>query len=104
MGLGRYMSRADVVISGEGALDVQSFLGKVVGGVVEDANVAGVTAVVVAGQVTTEARAEATRRGVSVESLVERFGPTRAMSDPLSCVEEIVADVLDRFGSSFGPA
>lgn len=98
MGLGRYLAGADMVISGEGALDMQSFLGKVVGGVVGDAGAAGVPVVVVAGQVTSEARREASRRGVGVESLVDRFGPSKAMSDPLSCVEAVVADVLDAAG------
>lgn len=99
MGLGRYLADADMVISGEGALDAQSFLGKVVGGVVDDAGAAGVPVVVVAGQVTADARQEASRRGVAVESLVDRFGPSKAMSDPLSCIEAVVGDVLDALGA-----
>jgi hypothetical protein len=35
---------------------------------------------------------------VEVCSLVERFGRDRAMLDPLTCVEEVVAERLGRAG------
>ncbi|HXW38228.1 MAG TPA: glycerate kinase, partial [Acidimicrobiales bacterium] len=85
---------ADLVMTGEGALDGQSFLGKVVGGVVEDAAAAGVPVVVVAGRATEEAAAEARRRGIRVETLVGRFGEVAAMADPVGCLDAVVDDVL----------
>jgi glycerate 2-kinase len=100
VGLRRAISDADLIMTGEGALDAQSFLGKVVGGVVADAAAAGVPVVVVAGRATAEAQKEAARRGVRVASLVDRFGRSRAMADPVSCVEEIVEQMLDAKGPS----
>ena len=92
--LGRALAAADLVVTGEGALDVQSFLGKVVGGVIDDAQAQGVPVVIVAGRATSEARLEASRRGVRVESLIDRFGRWRAMSEPVSCIEEVAVELL----------
>jgi glycerate kinase len=82
------------VVTGEGALDEQSFLGKVVGGVIDDAEVQGVAVIIVAGRATSEAKLEASRRGVRVESLMDRFGGSRAMSEPASCIEEVAVELL----------
>jgi glycerate kinase len=98
VGLRQAMSGADLIMTGEGALDAQSFLGKVVGGVVADAAAAGVPVVVVAGRATDEAKQEAARRGVRVESLLDRFGRSKAMAEPVSCVEGIVEQVLESEG------
>jgi glycerate 2-kinase len=92
--LRRALASADLVITGEGALDAQSFLGKVVGGVIDDARVHGVPVVIVAGRATSEAMDEATKLGVRVESLIDRFGPSRAMSEPVSCIEEVTVELL----------
>ncbi len=91
----RLLACADLVITGEGALDAQSFLGKVVGGVIEDARTRGCTGSPSwpAGR-PSEAKHEASERGVRVESLIDRFGPSRAMSEPLSCIEEVAVDLL----------
>jgi glycerate 2-kinase len=80
---------AELVLTGEGFLDDQSFQGKAVGGVVELAREHGVPVVVVAGQVEGE-------HGVDAVSLVDRFGEERAMHDALGCVEEVVAGELAR--------
>ena len=59
VGLDDALDGADLVVTGEGRLDVTSFAGKVVGGVLEWATDAGVPNVaVIAGQVTDEAREE----------------------------------------------
>ena len=79
----------DLVVTGEGFVDEQSFEGKVVGGVVELAAAAGVPVLVVAGEVI-----EAVPGGVTAVSLTERFGGERARLDTLACVEEVVADHL----------
>ncbi len=86
---------ADLVVTGEGFVDAQSFEGKVVGGVAERAAAAGVPMLVVAGEVYDDA-------GTRVEavSLVERFGEERARRDPAACVEEVVRDRLETLRSS----
>ena len=80
---------ADLVVTGEGFVDEQSFQGKVVGGVLELADVAGVPAVVVAGELLVPVPPPA--RAVS---LVERVGRDRAMSATVACVREVVAPFL----------
>jgi glycerate kinase len=85
---------ADLVLTGEGALDAPSFMGKVVGGVVDDSTAEGVPVVVVAGRATEEARAEAARRGVGVVSLLDRFGRAAAMADPRACIAVVVGELL----------
>jgi glycerate kinase len=80
---------ADLVVTGEGFVDEQSFQGKVVGGVLELADRAGVPAVVVAGELLVPVPAPA--RSVS---LVARFGRERAMADTVACVREVVAPFL----------
>ena len=83
------MENADLVITGEGFVDEQSFAGKAVGGVVEMASDLGRPAAVVAGEVFATVESPAT-----FVSLVERFGRDRAMQDTLACVEEAVAALL----------
>ena len=80
---------ADLVVTGEGFLDAQTFEGKVVGGVVELAGVSDVPVVAVAGEVFDGVDAR-----VDTVSLVARFGEDRALTDTAACIEEAVADVL----------
>ena len=82
---------ADLVITGEGYLDAQSFQGKAVGGVVELARAAGVDALVVVGDRDANAPVPA---GVPVVSLVDTVGRERAMADTAGVVAEIVRDYL----------
>ena len=84
-GLADRIERADLVATGEGFLDEQSLRGKVVGGVLELAEAAGVPALVVVGRVV-----EGMRPGLRVVSLVDRFGEERALADTLSCVEAVL--------------
>jgi glycerate kinase len=77
---------ADVVVTGEGHLDAQSFHGKVVGGVLELAEEAGRPVVAIVGDTDPEVLAEVGGR-LRVESLVAHFGPERAMTEPLWCIE-----------------
>lgn len=81
------MEGADLVVTGEGFLDEQSFNGKAVGGVLALAAEAGVPALVVAGDGSVPA-------AVPSVSLVERFGRERAMNDTLDAIAEVVADHL----------
>ena len=85
------LERADLVVTGEGFVDAASFQGKVVGGVVELAAEIGVPVLVVAGEVFDDAH-----RRVEAVSLVGRFGRDRALSDPLGCITEVVAERLTR--------
>ncbi|MCP4245682.1 MAG: glycerate kinase [bacterium] len=51
VGLQRHLQGADLVVTGEGRLDDQSFMGKVVGAVAAQANAAGVPVIAIAGSV-----------------------------------------------------
>ncbi len=92
---------ADLVVTGEGHLDAESFAGKAVGGVVRLATEAGVPVLVVAGGVDDDV---ADLPGaVTVVSLVERFGRDEAMWDPIGCVEAVVSSELARLARPAGP-
>ncbi|MGH9184449.1 MAG: glycerate kinase family protein [Acidimicrobiales bacterium] len=80
---------ADLVVTGEGFLDEQSFDGKVVGGVADLAAEAGVPVLAIAGEVFDQVGDR-----LPTVSLMERFGTERAHGDTLACVAEVVADVL----------
>ncbi len=95
VGLLDRLTRARLVVTGEGRLDASSWSGKVVGAVVGTARGVGVPVLVVAGAVGPGGiEAEAMGPDVEVCSLVERFGETRALDDPTRCVEEVVAGAL----------
>jgi glycerate kinase len=88
--LAERMTAADLVVTGEGHLDEQSFEGKSVGGVVDLARALGVPVAVVAGDADP---------GLPVEhrTLVGSVGPERAWSDPLGALTEVTAGLLARF-------
>jgi glycerate kinase len=88
------LRRCSLVVTGEGAFDATSLLGKVVGSVMQEAASCGVPAAVVAGQVTDEAASAAEAAGVPVVSLTTRFGRDRAVGDTARCIEEAVGDLL----------
>lgn len=89
VGLGDSIERADLVVTGEGFLDNESFRGKVVGGVASLAEASNVPLVVVAGQVF-----DGAEDLVRAVSLVEEYGMERAMSAPLECVADAVTTIL----------
>lgn len=80
---------ADLVITGEGHLDAQSFEGKVVGGVAELAAELGVDVLVVCGDADDDVRTR-----LPTITLVERFGRDRAMAEPMGCIGQVVRDHL----------
>ena len=84
---------ADLVVTGEGFLDDESFDGKVVGGVAELAIALGVPVVAVVGQVLDGVDGRIPD-GVETVSLVDRFGHERSMGETVACVEEVVTEVL----------
>jgi glycerate kinase len=81
---------ADLVITGEGHLDQQSFEGKVVGGVAGLAAEYDVTAAAIVGVADTDVR---TRLPTYVTA--ELFGEERSIKEPLWCIEHAAVDLLN---------
>ncbi|QGG96463.1 glycerate kinase family protein [Actinomarinicola tropica] len=86
VGLDELIEDADLVVTGEGFVDAQSFDGKVVGGVAEMSASLGVPVLAVAGEVY-----DGVEDRLSTVSLVERCGRERALAEPLACITELVA-------------
>lgn len=84
-----HIAAADVVITGEGYLDEQSFDGKVIGGV--QALCAEVRKPVVA--IVGDSAAEVTGR-INHRSLAQEFGLERAMNEPVWCIERAASSLL----------
>ena len=84
--LDEHIGRADLVVTGEGFLDEQSFRGKVVGQVARLGREARVPVLALAGQVYDDVPSV----GIEVVSLTERFGAERSRTDTIACIEEVV--------------
>ena len=84
------IEQADLVVTGEGALDATSLQGKVVGGVAEMAAAAGVPVLIVVGRVD----GSGVPVGGELISLSERFGPDAAMADTAALIAQSVTDFL----------
>ena len=89
--LAEHIENADLVMTGEGLLDAESFNGKVVGGVCGMAARQGVPAVALVGDVD---RGADPPEDVPVLSLTERFGAERAWGATTACVEQALAEYL----------
>jgi glycerate 2-kinase len=87
VGFDERLAGADLVATGEGRLDPTSFTGKVVGRTLDRAAAAGVEALVVAGEI-------AAKSEIDAISLVERYGPDKALGDTAECLAEVVANAL----------
>ncbi|HEV3351812.1 MAG TPA: glycerate kinase [Acidimicrobiales bacterium] len=94
LSLAERMQDVDLVVTGEGFLDAQSFDGKAVGGVVELAADAAVAVLVVAGDIYVDELPPGALDNLQVVSLVQRFGAQKAREDVTACVEEVVAEAL----------
>lgn len=79
---------ADVVITGEGKVDEQTWQGKVVAGVINEARLMGTVAIVVCGQ--QESNVQQT---FEIYSLASEFGITRALKDTKAALSEIVQKI-----------
>ncbi len=88
-GLDEAMAGADLVITGEGLLDAESFNGKVVGEVVTAAARRELPYFAVAGDIDAEVAGR-----IPAVSLLGRFGADRAWAQTLACVEEAVREHL----------
>jgi glycerate kinase len=86
VGLDKQLACADLVMTGEGTLDRQSFAGKVVGGVVERVG-ARLPVLCVVGEVA----AGTGPLPFELVSLVARFGRRRASIEVLGLIEDVVA-------------
>jgi len=87
--LAEFIEGADLVVTGEGFLDRESFDGKVVGGVAALAASLGVPVLAVVGQVL-----DGIGDRLPVISLSDMFGEKRALGDTLACVAEAVTTHL----------
>jgi len=87
LGFDEHLEGADLVVTGEGLVDATSLTGKVVGRVLARADAAGVETLVLAGDVTAGSPIDAV-------SLVERYGPERALAEPAACLAELVEIAL----------
>ena len=95
LGLAERLVGAELVVTGEGLVDAESFQGKAVGGVVEMAREAGADVLVVAGDVD-ESALPPLEANVELVSLADRFGPERAFAEIETCIAEVVAEALAR--------
>ena len=95
VGLEDALAAADVVVTGEGALDATSLDGKVVGGVLEWAAELDVAhRAVVAGRATDDAREAVTATGAQVYTLLERaWSEAEAFERAAVFVEEAASEV-----------
>lgn len=94
LGLDERLARADLVVTGEGLLDVHSFEGKAVGWVLDLALARDIPALIVVGEAAADAAARVTNAGARLVSLVERYGPERSRSNTLDCIEAAIEDEL----------
>jgi glycerate kinase len=83
----RRVASADVLVTGEGRLDASSLRGKVISGLLVEAQRAGIPMAVLCG------RSEIEMPAARVASLVDRFGEERAMGDARSALEDLAAEV-----------
>jgi glycerate kinase len=88
--LAERIEQADLVVTGEGFLDEQSFDGKVVGGVATLAAELDTPVLAVVGETFDDAE-----RRIPTVSLVDRFGRDRAMDDTIACITEAIRAHLD---------
>lgn len=84
---------ADLVITGEGYLDEQSFEGKVIGGVLAMCEAAERPVAAVVGDVAPEVAGRIRHRSLAAE-----YGLERAMREPLWCIEQAAAGLLRESG------
>jgi glycerate kinase len=93
LGVDAAIARADLVLTGEGRLDAQSFEGKVVGGVAERARRAGVPCGAVVGVADVPADLHT---GLHVASLVELCGRARALDRTTESITAATEHLLER--------
>lgn len=96
--LRRRIAAADLAITGEGRLDEASMRGKVPSGILAAGRELRVPVAVLCG------RAELHPEDVRVLSLVERFGPTRALEEARPALEDLAAELASEADALVGVA
>jgi len=91
VGLYEQIKSVDLVITGEGFMDAESFDGKVVGGVVEIATELNKPVMAICGDIH-----ETVRSRVDSVSLIDLFGEQQAFAQPLHCIEQAALQILKR--------
>lgn len=94
VGLHEQVAQCDLVITGEGYLDNESFDGKVVGGVQQLAQQFNKPVVVICGGADSD-----TEERINSFSLIANFGVQEAFAQPLMCIEKAAATIIRRFNS-----
>ena len=94
VGLWDAVEEADLVVTGEGLLDAESFDGKVVGGVAALALDLGVPTVAVVGAVDPDGLDAVLPDGLRVVSLSDEFGPERSWGDVTGCLRDVAATLV----------
>ena len=92
VGLHEQIAQCDLIITGEGYLDNESFDGKVVGGVQQLAQQFNKPVVVICGGADVDAQ-----QRIDSFSLIENFGESESFSQPLMCIEKAAAAIVARF-------
>lgn len=92
LGLYELIAEADLVITGEGFMDEETFGGKAVGGIQEMASELNTPVVAICGDID-----EAMRTRMDSVSLVDLFGEQEAFTQPLHCIEQAAMQILKRF-------
>jgi len=92
VGLHEHINNCDLIITGEGFLDEESFNGKVVGGVQQLAKKAGKRVAVICGDAQPEQRSR-----IEAISLVESYGQHAAMEQTLTCIEKAAREILAKY-------
>ena len=92
VGLHEQIAQCDLIITGEGYLDNESFDGKVVGGVHQLAQQFNKPVVVICGGADVDAQ-----QRIDSFSLIQNFGESESFSQPLMCIEKAAAAIVARF-------
>ena len=95
VGLADALAEADAVVTGEGALDAESFNGKVIGGVLDATLAQGrrIPVIAVAGVIRDDAPADRLAQLTAV-SLSDTYGADASWNDTATCITKAVADQL----------
>ena len=92
VGLHEQIAQCDLIITGEGYLDNESFDGKVVGGVQQLAQQFNKPVVVICGGADVDAQ-----QRIDSFSLIANFGEAESFSLPLMCIEKAATAIVARF-------
>lgn len=93
VGLDAALAQADAVVTGEGALDAESFNGKVIGGVLDLAQVHGIPVIAIAGVIRDDAPADRLAQLRAV-SLSETYGSEASWHDTANSITRAVTEQL----------